>query len=47
MREDISIDNLQLIHDMKCYFAKVALSLSPEEQHMFERVIERLKYAEY
>lgn len=47
MLQDISIDNLDLIFKFRQYFAKVILSLSPEEKEMFIKIIERLKYAEY
>lgn len=41
MKEDISIDNLQLIYNLNL------LSLTDEEKEMFLKIIERLKYAEY
>ena len=47
MLQDISIDNLELIFKLKQYFAKVVLSLSPEEKEMFETIIRRLQSAEY
>ena len=47
MLQDISIDNLELIFKFKQYFAKVVLSLSPEEKEMFEAMIRRLQSAEY
>ena len=47
MLHDISIDNLELIFKFKQYFAKVLLSLSPEEKEMFESIIRRLQSAEY
>lgn len=47
MLQDISIDNLELIFKFKQYFAKVLLSLSPEEKEMFEAIIIRLQSAEY
>lgn len=47
MLQDISIDNLELIFKFKQYFAKVLLSLSPEEKEMFETIIRRLQSAEY
>lgn len=47
MNKDISIDNLELIFKLKQYYAKVILSLSPEEQEMFEDIIRRLQRAEY
>lgn len=47
MNKDISIDNLELIFKFKQYYAKVLLSLTKEEQEMFLKIIERLKYAEY
>lgn len=47
MNEDWSIDNLELIFKFKQYFAKVILSLSPEEKEMFEDIIRRLQSAEY
>lgn len=47
MLQDISIDNLELIFKFKQYFAKVVLSLSPEEKEMFEAIIRRLQSAEY
>ena len=47
MLQDISIDNLELIYNFKQYFAKVVLSLSPEEKEMFENIIRRLQSAEY
>ena len=47
MLQDISIDNLELIFKFKQYFAKVLLSLSPEEKEMFEAIIRRLQSAEY
>ncbi len=47
MTQDISIDNLELIQKLKEYYAKVILSLSDEEQEMFLKILERLKYAEY
>lgn len=47
MLQDISIDNLELIFKFKQYFAKVLLSLSPEEKEMFENIIRRLQSAEY
>ena len=47
MLQDISIDNLELIFKFKQYFAKVLLSLSPEEKEMFESIIRRLQSAEY
>ena len=47
MLQDISIDNLELIFEFKQYFAKVVLSLSPEEKEMFEAIIRRLQSAEY
>ena len=43
MLQDISIDNLELIFKFKQYFAKVVLSLSPEEKEMFENIIRRLQ----
>ena len=43
MLQDISIDNLELIFKFKQYFAKVVLSLSPEEKEMFETIIRRLQ----
>ena len=43
MLQDISIDNLELIFKFKQYFAKVLLSLSPEEKEMFETIIRRLQ----
>ena len=47
MLQDISIDNLELIFKLRQYFAKVILSLSPEEKEMFETIIRRLQSAEY
>lgn len=47
MLQDIGIDNLELIFKFKQYFAKVLLSLSPEEKEMFEAIIRRLQSAEY
>lgn len=47
MLQDISIDNLELIFKLRQYFAKVILSLSPEEKEMFEAIIRRLQSAEY
>lgn len=47
MTEDLSIDNFQLIYNLKQYYAKVLLSLTDEEKEMFLKIIERLKYAEY
>jgi len=47
MLQDISIDNLELIFKLRQYFAKVILSLSPEEKEMFENIIRRLQNAEY
>lgn len=47
MLQDISIDNLDLIFKFKQYFAKVVLSLTPEEKEMFEAIIRRLQSAEY
>ena len=47
MTQDISIDNLELIFKFRQYFAKVILSLSPEEKEMFESIIRRLQSAEY
>ena len=47
MTQDISIDNLELIQKLKEYYAKHILSLSTEEQEMFLKILERLKYAEY
>lgn len=45
--KDISIDNLQLIYNLKQYYAKVLLSLSDEEKAMFIKIFDRLKYATY
>lgn len=47
MKEDILIDNLQLIYNLKQYYAKVLSSLTDEEKEMLNKIIERLKYAEY
>ena len=43
MLQDISIDNIELIFKLRQYFAKVILSLSPEEKEMFETIIIRLQ----
>lgn len=47
MREDISIDNLELLQSLKEYFAKHILELSDAEKEMFSKIMERLKYATY
>ena len=47
MTEDISIDNLKLIYNLKQYYSKVLLSLTDEEKEMFIKILERLKYAQW
>lgn len=47
MVEDLSIDNFELIQELKMFIAKNIQNLSKEEQIMFEKILKRLKYAEY
>lgn len=47
MMENLSLDNLDLIHSLKMYVAKHINEMNETEREMFENIERRLKYAEY
>ena len=46
MMENLSLDNLSLIHSLKLYVAKHINEMNETEREMFDKIERRLKNAE-